>query len=197
MRKEELEQRRAKWLGIQGLKGVVQGAFSVESEMGRLCPSLGGNSNKVHNDALRQIANTTKSMVACMRRMENLEADGGFGFKVGLGFDPYTDPTLFVCVCLLLAARLEPSVGRHVSTVSDLTLYAGRRDGETCLRVRAFVRDDGILKNVVFLGGRFATCLDDMSVRLRERFYNATVGLPGNDKSEQMVEAECLVGRGR
>ena len=189
--RDGMEKRRAAWLS--NIKAVVAGAFELDAEYGRLCPSLGGKTRKDRNDALRTITRLATMVSVHIPTMAGLEKGGEFGFKAGLGFDVYKDETLVVCLALLLAARLEPNVSRSIFNVGDLNTYAARRDPAKALEIRSYFREDGVLHSFVVLGR--ASNLDEQCVRIREAIFNRIMGLP-TDKTERFAEAESLVGRG-
>jgi hypothetical protein len=196
---QEIEKRRADWLGNVGLKGVVEGAFEIEAEFGRLCPRLGGKSLEDQNDALQTIATISKRISTCIRHMADLEVDGSFGFKKAFGLDPYDNETLVTCMSLLAAARLEPKVARELYTVGEFSTFGARRDPVTSLGIRSFFREDGILHRFVVLQvGRGSVNLDEYAVRIRESVFNTIVGLKSGDRTELIAEAEgILLGRTR
>jgi hypothetical protein len=137
------------------------------------------------------ISRLSKDNSGHIKRMSRLETNE-FGFRMGLGFDPYGNETLITCLALLLAARLEPGVARQVYAVGDLETLAARRDPVTALAIRSFFRADGVLHPLVTLGR--ALTLDETLVRMRESVFNRITG-QDTDRTETVCEAESIAGR--
>ena len=192
MKKEQdIKRRRARWLAE--IKCVAEGAFFIQAELGgRLCPLSGTRIQKHRNHALRQIARLSKGVSENIKRMSELEDGGGFGFKVGLGINPYGSEMLIICLALLTAARLDANVSHHIHVVGDLGTYVARRNPARALSVRSYFREDGVLYPSVSLFQ--ASNVDRQVVRIRESAFNRIMGLPC-DRTERMCDAKALIGK--
>lgn len=184
---------RREWL--KAGKQVVECLMSIDAELNRICPRLGGQTGKDRRDTLRNICRLSENIESETAKMSRLEGSGGFGFKAALGFDPYGDGTLTATLILILLARADTNVARAAYAVSDICTLVARRDPEVAVMVRSYWREDGPLYRYCLIG-RAAT-LDESSIRMRESVWNSIMGLPAGDRTERLAEAEGLVGKNR
>lgn len=185
-----LEQQRRCWLVTAKL--ITFACLKREAGLSDLCPQRTHLDQETKRAALRSVAHQTREIKMLVKRLADLEEDGGVGFVNVLGKPP--DELTAVVLCLLMAARLDSAAASQFRILADVMNAAAVRNPLVALQVRNMFRSGSELFSLVVLG----RCVnaDEAFINLRESVFNKILALP-SDALESRCEAEALVGKVR
>jgi hypothetical protein len=192
MTTENLDQKRASWLGV--CKELTLKMIEREGVYTNLCPSSYKFDEKERKENLKRAADLTRELTTFASRMAILERDGAIGTKRLLGIEP--PEIVRMVLALLVTARLSAVGSREVKRVNEILDFVGGRDPERSLQVRNLFRDDSILRPHIHLGLYPTPVIDEGRVYLTEISMNKALGL-ASDNSEVVCNAVALATNGK
>jgi hypothetical protein len=169
--KTDLEQRRSDWL--KEAKKLVMAVLSRQAALEDACPQFQSDDDR--QEALKRAAVANEQITAHCERLHEIETSGAP--LLGAAACGITgNEILRVAFTLMVMARLGDDLSRQTRDVASIVDLAGSRDPDTALEIRsAFRSDTGILRPLVEM--RLALTLDECDITIKERIFNAALGM--------------------